>query len=176
MKHHILILSKNFPAWHSRAGEETFFGEAIRNAFFAAGSKNFNYNLPPFRSRPMEVTALQRKLHTIRGNYDKWARAFEEIKAGRACLSVRQWLGKPYEKGSMMIELTRLYYDDGISLQKLDLRGSSFLPAWIDGQKVVDRYKLARNDGLDFADWSEWMEHYDLSQPMALINFTQHHY
>jgi hypothetical protein len=36
------------------------------------------------------------KKHTIRQNYHFWKKRIDEINAGKAILSVRQWTGKPY--------------------------------------------------------------------------------
>lgn len=37
------------------------------------------------------------KKHTIRQNYHFWKKRIDEINAGKAILSVRQWTGKPYD-------------------------------------------------------------------------------
>jgi len=36
------------------------------------------------------------KKHTIRQNYEFWKKRIDEVNAGKAILSVRQWSGKPY--------------------------------------------------------------------------------
>ena len=36
------------------------------------------------------------KKHTIRGNYQYWAKKAEQINAGKMVLSIRQWTGRPY--------------------------------------------------------------------------------
>ena len=36
------------------------------------------------------------KKHTIRHNYEFWKKRIDEINAGKAILSVRQWSGRPY--------------------------------------------------------------------------------
>ena len=35
---------------------------------------------------------------------------------------------------------------------------------------------LAANDGLSLADWKEWFKNYDLTQPLAVIQFTPFKY
>lgn len=45
------------------------------------------------------------KRHTIRANYEFWAKRFEKIAAGEAVLSIREWVGKPYGKGSTQREI-----------------------------------------------------------------------
>ena len=69
MKIYYLTLSQVFPSYMPKAGEPTEFKDAF---------------------------AKHRKIHTIRANYDFWAKRFEKIAAGEACLSIREWVGKPY--------------------------------------------------------------------------------
>ena len=46
------------------------------------------------------------KLHTIRSNYELWAKRAEQINAGKMELSIRVWSGKPYR--SQQVEVARL--------------------------------------------------------------------
>lgn len=69
MTTYVLTVSEFFPKTHNKAGLPTGFINAISN---------------------------KTKLHTIRGNYDLWAKRFEKINKGEAVLSVRYWSGKPY--------------------------------------------------------------------------------
>lgn len=150
MKTYVITLSKVFPATHPLKGEPTGFREASR--------KN--------------------KLHTIRANYGFWKKRFEQIAAGKACLSVRQWTGAPYR--SKQKELARLTREDGIGIQKLsfdkDRDGCiSYKFFNIDG-RFADIQDVANNDGLSFNDWREWFRDYDLSKPLAIIHFTKFRY
>ena len=152
MKTYCLTLSQAFPSTHPRAGQPTHFDENLRLS----------------------------KLHTIRANYDFWAKRFEKIKAGEACLSVRQWVGKPYGKGSTQKELARLTREDGIGLQKLsffrDRDGMISLKFFMVEGRDVDGDQLAWNDGLSVEDWRNWFRDYDFSKPMAIIQFTNFRY
>ena len=158
MKTYVITLSQQFPAKHKKAGCPTFF----KDKFHAAITHNDEY---------------WNKLHTIRANYPLWRKRFEQIERGEACLSVRKWSGKPY--CSKQIEIARLTKDDGIGLQRLDFyRGnfpySLFYPS-IDN-KPSDSTKLAKNDGLAMYDWCEWFGHYDITKPLAIIQFTSFRY
>ena len=149
MKTYYLTLSQVFPSTHPRAGEPTYFRENLRRS----------------------------KLHTIRANYELWRKRFEQIERGEACLSVRQWSGKPY--CSKQIEIARLTKEDGIGLQRLNFyRGnfpdSLFYPSIDD--KPSDSTELAQNDGLAIFDWFEWFGHYDITKPLAIIHFTPFRY
>ena len=154
MKTYVITLSRKFPATHKRHGESTDF----RNKF----------------SYPDSNGMVSKKYHTIRANYDLWAKRFQKIAAGEACLSVRQWTGAPYR--SKQEELARLTREDGISIQCLEIVN-------IDGCEmyIVDGYdvrlsSLAFNDGLSIDDWLEWFKDYDRTKPLAIINFTKRRY
>lgn len=153
------MLSKVFPATHPRAGQPTDF----REKFLAAINRD-----------PIEWL----KKHTIRANYVLWRKRFEQIDKGEACLSVRQWTGKPYR--SKQFELARLTREDGIGLQKLSFdkdRDGCILFNYfdIDG-RFANIEDVANNDGLSFSDWREWFKDYDLSKPLAIIQFTKFRY
>lgn len=150
MKTYVITLSKAFPATHPRKGEPTGFREAFRKT----------------------------KLHTIRANYDLWAKRFEKIAAGEACLSIRQWVGKPYRKSSTQREIVRLTRENGIGIQKLRIYEHEPFPVvYADRYTTpVDWQELAANDGLPLSDWREWFKDYDLSQPLAIIHFTSFRY
>lgn len=141
-----LTLSQVFPHNHIKAGEPTGFRENLRKT----------------------------KIHTIRANYEFWRKRFEKINAGEAVLSIRQWVGKPYGKGSTQRELCRLSREDGIGIERLMFDKSLLLPHV--NYKPVGIGNLANNDGLSLDDWKEWFKHYDLGKPMAVIHFTKFRY
>ena len=65
----VLMIAKNFLAYHKRAGQATDFEAKIK---------------------------AKEKLHTIRPNFDKWKEKIEEVKSGKAELVLKQWEGRPY--------------------------------------------------------------------------------
>ena len=101
------------------------------------------------------------KLHTIRANYSLWEQRIAEIQAGKGVLSIRQWVGEPYK--SKQVEIAQLTANEGVGIQKLIF-------------KSMDRYMFAKNDGLSFKDWKAWFRNYDLSNPLAIIHFTNFRY
>lgn len=164
-----LTLSNVFPKGHRKEGTPTFFKNMVSAATIRKKGEIF---------KP--------KIHTIRANYDFWAKRFEKIAAGEACLSIRQWVGTPYAKGSTQLEIVRLTKENGIGIQKLEIvrrqcgTGEEWI-VYIDG-KLMDLsipfgdFALARNDGLSLDDWISWFRNYDLSKPMAIIHFTKFRY
>ena len=161
------MLSQVFPADHPKAGRPTGFKNKLQAALNGWSDLTFA------------------KLHTIRANYPLWAKRFEQIERGEACLSIRQWMGKPYR--SKQVEIARLAKEDGIGLQELTFYKEYRLsPArytlenfeidgkWHEGNTRM----LAENDGLTLKDWEAWFGNpkYDLSEPMAIIQFTKFRY
>ena len=160
MKTYVLTLSRNFPATHSKAGQPTFFKDKMH----AAITHNDEY---------------WNKLHTIRANYPLWRERFNQIARGEACLSVRQWTGKPY--CSKQVEIARLTAEDGIGLEVLRIDKDGSLSAQQDPYgwyTHVSASRVAQNDGLSLEDWCEWFANpaYDKTQPLAIIHFTKFRY
>lgn len=118
MKTYVITLSKVFPQIHPERGKKTHFSTKFQNARMCAKCKETKQGLCM-----VECAVYGTKLHTIRANYYLWAARFEQIAAGEACLSVRQWSGAPYR--SKQVEIARLACKDGIGLQML-----SFAPTY----------------------------------------------
>lgn len=179
MKTHVLILSKTFPKWHPKAGQPTYFKEKMHNGLLWNKGMNIGYSQTPSYAIPGDI---QLKLHTLRGNYERWEKIFEEIDRGEACLVLKQWSGVPYRSKQETIAV--LTKEDGIGLQKLDLKLASFSPFYIEVDRIDEERRtdtihvglLANNDGLSLTDWQFWFEKYDLSKPLAIIHFTSFRY
>jgi hypothetical protein len=152
MTTYVLTISQFFPKTHKKSGMPTGFLDAI---------------------------AINIKKHTIRGNFELWQKRFEKIKKGEACLSIRNWTGKPYK--SKQVEVFNFKNTDGISLEKLEFyEDKDGIPALkyplINNKSEPNINALAENDGLSLTDFKEWFRGYDLSQPMAIIHFTDFRY
>lgn len=155
MKTYVLTVSEKFPKTHPKAGQPTGFPISI---------KHFT------------------KIHTIRGNYDLWAKRFEKINSGKAVLSLRVWEGEPYD--SKQIEIFRFDNRRKIGLEKLNMddfevgrdeKKEVFLNFKVENT-MVSADLLAKNDGLSYDDFQDWFKDYDLSKPMAIIHFTEFRY
>lgn len=171
MKVYVLTLSQDFPVWHHRKGEQTDFRTKFLTGQYSNEAGTLGIGV-----------GEKRKLHTIRANYDLWRKRFEQIAAGEACLSIRQWTGKPY--ASKQVEIARLTREDGIGMQLLCFAGNfskkdrELHRPIVGGTKEVDYTQLAMNDGLSLQDWEDWFTYgdYDLREPMVIIHFTKFRY
>lgn len=165
MKTYVITLSQVFPANHPRAGKRTHFAAKVQDTL---------------DDKPnMERVDIDYKRHTIRANYPLWAKRFEQIERGEACLSIRQWSGKPY--ASKQVEIARLTKEDGIGLQKFEVcNNHAGINLWmhfkIDDRPIMSINDIPNNDGLSREDWVDWFKKYDLSKPMAIIHFTKFRY
>lgn len=152
MKTYVITLSKRFPAKHGRVGDLTFFAEKLVNAL-----DDVEATLTIDDADDTSIAIYDRKIHTIRANYPFWEKRITEIKRGKACLSIRQWSGRPYN--SPQVEIARLVQPIGI--QRIELHYHSendTITARIDGREWLDAdcYEIAKNDGLNTDDFKEW--------------------
>ena len=178
MKTHVLILSRTFPKWHPRAGEPTYFNQKLMRAVYRDFSNidvvDREWIKPSVRDR-----FIPAKLHTLRGNYERWKKIIDEVRSGEAELSVREWSGIPYR--SHQVEIQRFTNRDYISVQKLvweeeGLRNGTEYTLRIDGKFFNNYTMLANNDGLSLEDWRAWFAKEDKSQAFAIIQFTSFRY
>jgi hypothetical protein len=174
MKTFVLTVSTKFPKTHKRAGEETNFHWKIIQSIKRLGTGIASDHL---------THVVPNKFHTIRSNYDLWAKRIEQIQKGEAILSLRYWSGKPYS--SKQIEFCQLDKNSGIGIQKLCFYGGFSVPCISEKnpkyaiEAIGEQFGidvLAANDGLSFEDFKEWFKNYDLSKPMAIIHFTKKRY
>lgn len=153
---YFLMVSKTFPATHPRRGDLTHFREQIlRNCI---GEKHISGSCDPF----IIVDGLKfstPKIHTIRENYDLWARRAEKINAGQAVLSLRQWTGKPYRsKQKEFLRLSKIY------VQEFKIITGSVAPGIPPSRAVfIDRrikniHEVSQNDGLSVDDFCKWFK------------------
>lgn len=176
MKTYVITLSKRFPVGHERAGKSTMFkdkfllGISCPDCSTEQDLSGKNISL----CNSCQRACMQSKIHTIRANYPLWEKRIAEVERGDACLSIRQWTGKPYR--SKQEEIASLTASDGIGIQMLSFAPLYTLAApFVNGRRIATN-TLASNDGLRDADWREWFMHYDLTQPMAIIHFTKFRY
>jgi len=156
-KVYVIIVSRTFPVSHPRKGEETGFPDAI---------------------------VTEDKRHTCRGNYALWAKRAAEVQAGRAVISLRYWVGKPY--ASKQVEFCVLNW---IHVQKVhvyqirrsdmvDIKDIYHVKTEIfieDSIKPFRRPELfAAHDGLSMVDFNAWSK--KPLEDCCIIHFTQFSY
>ena len=150
IKTYNIMLSRVFPTTHPKALQETDFKPKVMAAL---------NGMPCYR----------KKLHTIRANYELWKKRFEEVERGYAVINLRQWIGSPYRSKTLTSK-------DGIGIQKLTFYTSRIVYPTIDDNYQPTILEISSNDGLSKDDWIDWFRGYDLSQPMAIIHFTDFRY
>ena len=163
MKTYVLTLSRTFPAYHPRKGEDTYFHAKTT---IVLNNGNNSLYLEDFSTGDGEY-----KIHTIRSNFPLWEKRIKEVQNGRAMLSLRQWEDKPYRsKQRIICNLTK---DNSIGIQRLVFKQERYTYV---NDKHVDLMRLANNDGLSLYDFSKWFKPYNLSEPLAVIHFTPFRY
>lgn len=142
MKTYVIMLSKVFPKGHRREGEPTGFKEKLLSG---------------------------EKIHTIRTNFPLWKKRIKEVQEGNACISVRQWEGKPYR--SKQIEVARFTKEDGVGIEMLWLDSIVRLKPQLNAIPGLDSH-----DGLSREDWLSWFRHAPTGQALPIIHFTPFRY
>ena len=150
MKTYVLTVSRNFPSYHKRKGDDTNFVENI----FA-----------------------KIKIHTIRNNYDLWKKRIDEVNKGEAVISLRYWTGKPYKAPQK--EFYKLQKGD-VGVQKIERTVLGWFIDDIDSEiNTTTLAKNDGLSFEDFKEWFKKkvvMEgQFDMA-PMAIIHFTKFRY
>lgn len=187
MKKYVIILSKTFPKSHSMTGKETYFKEQVLNVL-----KGYDgCIIEQHNGEPLFING--RKIHTIRENYALWEKCIGEVNRGEACISLREWSGKPYR--SQQREIAVLTANDGIGIQRVIMSESEWEEedgrhfcywAEVDG-KEINLDEIAKNDGFsDTGDYIAWFSpDIDRQSPdkdgwkhveFAIIHFTKFRY
>jgi len=167
LKQIVLILSSQFMKEHPRSGEPTYFRESILLRV-KDGEMPFIMD---------DGTALFPKEHTCRADYEGWVDKIEQVNLGEAVLRVVCWSGIAYR--SKWKDIITLKKDDGVGVQKLTFHNSLVGFPRVDNDGSITALipnRLANNDGLDIKDFKSWFKGYDLSKPLAIIQFTKFRY
>ena len=95
-------------------------------------------------------------MHTIRSNFDCWSHCLDKVANGQFEVSLREWLGRPYNSKQLYIGVNV----DVNHYQRISLRWhaeSQNVTAMIDGKWLMyDITPLAKNDGMSVEDFVEW--------------------
>jgi len=187
MKTAVVLLSKTYFPQHLKAGKPTMFCEKVLNEFYA------DKRVLPVDS--IGPHAPYYKIHTCRKNFEYWKDKIEKLKAAGGVLSVREWVGKPYQKPGQntIIDIPA----EDIDVQKLTLWKNKRMDyyaieeiapihtvydweAQVNGN-IIPILVLASNDGLTVEDFKAWFlpvfeqEKADILD-FAIIHFTKFRY
>ena len=175
IKRYRLSVSRTFPKTHERSGGGTYF---IQKIF--AGQKMYGSCDCVLNSRYCNDCeyAVNPKIHTIRANYELWAKRMKEVQEGRAVIELFHWSGSPYNSkrdGSKQVVFATLDKNSGCGVQELIFGCENIDFPFVGDYEPTIRC-LAKNDGLSLEDFKEWFKPYDLSKTMAIIHFTKFRY
>lgn len=155
----VLMISKQFMRTHPKKGQPTEFKKKILQCVNNKVEFSVSYGFDPYMMQRSEYSMSEShgKLHTCRTNYRYWQYAAQEINAGRAILSLREWSDKPYRSPQEeFLQLHQLNIQRLVA-KKLVRNGKPTMRLWIDGKTFDDITTIATNDGFserqDFIDW-----------------------
>jgi len=179
IKRYRLGVSRAFPTTHPKKGEPTYFVEKI--IVGQIDVENFTHIVcsQEYDSEIVE-TCNDPKLHTCRANYPLWEKRIKEVQAGRAVIELFYWEDKPYR--SKQVVFAVLDKDSGCGVQKMTFNKEDqnkpvlLYPVIEDRPVIEDIQTIRKNDGLEWKDFKSWFKNYDLSEPMAIIQFTKFRY
>lgn len=146
MKTYTLILSRRFPKTHNRAGKQTNFVKSFTNG---------------------------KKVHTFRDSLEDWEKKAELINSGKAVLSVRMWIGRPYF--SPQLEIKQLHKIDVQAVEMVWPDGEVEPSVYVDGRKQNAK-TVAANDGMSYPDFLSWFFKKSNSYRGVIIQFTNFKY
>lgn len=150
----VLTVSRFFPAYHPRKGEETFFPEKILNALHPGG-KSDTLNALPAEMKPIinyffVLDGSDKKLHTIRAG-NRWKQG--EI------VSLRVWSDKPYRSKQIEFAQVQLTKVIPIDIDFWPLSKHTWERKILVGATYLSNHKvLANNDGLSLPDFLNWFQ------------------
>ena len=182
IKRYRLSVSRIFPATHPRKGDRTeFVCKILRSLNLQPLERNNHfYRCANECGTSCSRMLLDKKLHTCRANYDLWAKRMAEVQAGRAVIELCYWSEKPYR--SKQVVFATLDKDSGCGVQKLAFFDNDICCPYayeangVGNHAIHEVDDLAKNDGLSLDDFKSWFKGYDLSKPMAIIQFTNFRY
>jgi hypothetical protein len=162
----VLPFSTKFPAYHKRAGEQTFFVEKLlkmisvsdANRSELVGAFNKRITDGGFKTELADYkicASAEPKYHTIRAGH-RW-------KAGDLC-SPRVWSGVPYQEKQIVIcddiEVKKVW-NFNITIHSWDVAKEEFAALiYLQGKRVAPDLllEIAKNDGLELGDFLAWFK------------------
>jgi len=144
----VIIFSRQFPAYHPKAGLPTFFVEQIYNEIYGSDWSEAPGTVSEYNVPNLDTTILYRKCHTIRKG--------SRFKVGDK-FSPRVWAGAPYRSKQIIIapdiEVKKVW---GFEIAEIDGRKEMHLNS--AKPKSMKLAEIAANDGLDYLDFIDWFK------------------
>lgn len=167
LKTQVITVSRNFLSGHPKAGQPTYFAHKL-----LAAECNKEGLATDENGQPKVI--IGQKLHTIRDNYSHWVKVAERVKVGEMILSIRQWIGKPYQSTQHTLTNT-----DKMGVQEITMiNGVHGFEVYVEN-KAVDIETIAKNDGLSREDFEAWFAPYFKRRYVftgVIIHFTDFRY
>lgn len=173
LKKVVIVVSRTYPSYHRKKGQQTNFIEKISCGSQCPG----DCKICDFKEG--------KKIHTFRGNYLWWKKQIDEVLAGNAVIVLKYHSLGRYVKGNKQIEFARFDNYSGIGIQEAIYKSEYEEP--FEGMAIrcedgifrdFPFSRVSENDGLSEADFACWFEKgdYDLTASMACIHFTNFRY
>lgn len=158
MKTHVLTFAKHFMKGHPQEGKPTRFSQSI-----IRGVKDKD---------EFHISDFNKKIHTIRSNFEWWESKIREVKHTDAYLSLRYWSGKPYR--SKQREFLKVHGNNVNKPTAQSIFIDNNWQVYVNGARVMLE-NVAKNDGLHIADFKHWFKD-NLPYRGIIIHFTDFRY
>lgn len=159
----VITFSRNFPAYHPRKGEPTFFPEKLFNSLHRAAGVYFTNTYSLVDLNPDREKEAEAFWQTIQFNYDRLGFKGHTIRSGNRWkvgekFSPRVWSGEPYK--SKMIKIAPDIEVKKIWAFKID-RGRFWISNGSEYRPVLwsQLDTIANNDGLSTLSFMNWFQH-----------------
>lgn len=153
----VITFSRQFPAYHPKAGQPTYFVEKFWKSLYDQNETEFMRYEGRYQEHfPVNYESDLENIHNHTGKHHT-IRAGHRWKAGDY-FSPRVWSAKPYNSPMITIAPDTLIaktFDFAISDGLLIINGDVY--AYSSSTELID--KLAENDGLTHTDLLEWFKY-----------------
>lgn len=139
----VIMFSRQFPAYHPRAGEPTFFVEKFWKSLWEL---DLFYDIPNLENAE-NIHGFDPKYHTIRAGH--------RFKAGDY-FSPRVWSGKPYCSKHIIIAKPDIKVVKTWDFE-INSNGTILLNGL--GTSASERIDISSNDGLKYKDFLNWFKY-----------------
>lgn len=164
------MISTKYPAYHPKAGQDTYFDIKLKN-----GIKGYASDMLLYYDKDFNIVS-ERKIHTIRENYTLWSERIKQVQSGKAVLSIRTWRGQPYKSKQREIEIITKENHPAVEFVMIG-KSTAAVSEHFLSQRLIDvsLEELDKNDGLTLEYFKEWFKN-KATFIGAIIHFTPFRY